>query len=161
MPQVSPVPYQDGSLTLAVTHKFPRRGKHFEHLCLVFADLESRGLLGSPVVQPAFQQFQVLGRSTAPPKYPEIEDANQLVRDHAREGLPPVLRVLLVDDEFDKGLADALLKILFGNVDFTSRGPGGNEWVYSEIIGPDVACAGHSEGRAAADADSKWKVPDP
>src|SRR5439155_24068660 len=27
VPQVPPVPYQDGSLTLAVTHKFPRGGK--------------------------------------------------------------------------------------------------------------------------------------
>src|SRR5882757_8591898 len=26
LPQVPPVPYQDGSLTLAVTHKFPRGG---------------------------------------------------------------------------------------------------------------------------------------
>src|SRR5882757_4216946 len=26
VPQVPPVPYQDGSLTLAVTHKFPRGG---------------------------------------------------------------------------------------------------------------------------------------
>src|SRR5947207_15417712 len=27
LPQVPPVPYQDGSLTLAVTHKFPRGGQ--------------------------------------------------------------------------------------------------------------------------------------
>src|SRR6266496_3321061 len=27
LPQVPPVPYQDGSLTLAVTHKFPRGGE--------------------------------------------------------------------------------------------------------------------------------------
>src|SRR5437773_7171813 len=28
LPQVPPVPYQDGSLTLAVTHKFPRGGNN-------------------------------------------------------------------------------------------------------------------------------------
>lgn len=80
--------------------------------------------------QPAFQQFQVLRRSTAPPKYPEVEDAVQLVRDHAKGGLPPVLRVLLVDDEFDKGLADALLKILFGDVEFSNCLPDGSERAY-------------------------------
>jgi len=84
------------------------------------------------MLQPAFQQFQILRRPTAPPQYPEVEDAVQLVRDHAREGLPPVLRILLVDDEFDKGLADVLLKMLFGNVEFTTKGPGSQEWVYSE-----------------------------
>jgi hypothetical protein len=26
VPQIPPVPHQDGSLTLVVTHKFPRRG---------------------------------------------------------------------------------------------------------------------------------------
>jgi len=83
--------------------------------------------------QPSFQQFQILRRSTAPPKYPEVEDANQLVRDHAKEGLPQVLRVLLVDDEFDKGLADALLKILFGDVEFTYRLPDGSEKVYCAL----------------------------
>ncbi len=83
------------------------------------------------MLQPSFQQFQILRRSTAPPKYPEIEDANQLVRDHAKEGLPPALRVLLVDDEFDKGLADALLKILFGDVGFTHGLTDGSEMVYS------------------------------
>jgi CheY-like chemotaxis protein len=83
--------------------------------------------------QPSFQQFQILRRSTAPPKYPEVEDANQLVRDHANKGLPQVLRVLLVDDEFDKGLADALLKILFGNVEFTYRLPDGSEKVYCAL----------------------------
>ena len=31
VPQVPPVPYQDGSLTLAVTHKFPRRGQNVVH----------------------------------------------------------------------------------------------------------------------------------
>lgn len=80
--------------------------------------------------QPAFQQFQILRRSTAPPKYPKIENAVELVRDHAKEGLPGVLRVLLVDDEFDKGLADVLLKILFGNVEFTYSLPDGSEQVY-------------------------------
>lgn len=80
--------------------------------------------------QPAFQQFQVLRRSTAPPKYPEVEDAVPLVRDHAKGGLPPVLRVLLVDDEFDKGLADALLKILFGDVEFSNCLPDGSERAY-------------------------------
>jgi CheY-like chemotaxis protein len=80
--------------------------------------------------QPSFQQFQVLRRSTAPPKYPEIEDASQLVRGHAKEGLPGVLRVLLVDDEFDKGLAYALLKILFGDVEFSCGLPDDSEKVY-------------------------------
>lgn len=110
------------------------------------------------MLQPSFQQFQVLRRSTAPPKYPEVEAANQLVRDHAKEGLPPVLRVLLVDDEFDKGLADVLLKILFGNAEFTSRGPGSEEWVYSETTdkGRWVRLACVKNGKAAIHWLTRW-----
>ena len=42
------------------------------------------------------------------------------------------MRILLVDDEFDRGVASVLLKILFGDAEFTSKGPGSNEWIYSE-----------------------------
>jgi hypothetical protein len=82
--------------------------------------------------QPAFQQFQIARRAAPPPQYPPIEDAVRIVREHGANGLPAALRILLVDDEFHKGLADALLKILFGDVEFTSRGPGNNEWVFTE-----------------------------
>ena len=33
LPEVPPVPHRDGSLMLAVTHEFPRRGQFSYHLC--------------------------------------------------------------------------------------------------------------------------------
>ena len=85
--------------------------------------------------QPAFQQFQIARRALPPPQYAPIQEAERIVQEHAVRGLPPALRLLLVDDEFDKGLADALLRVLFGDVEFTSSGPEGREWVYAEASG--------------------------
>ena len=82
--------------------------------------------------QPAFRQFQIARRSVPVPNNPAVDDAEKLVREHAAHGLPGALRILLVDDEFEKGIALSLLKILFGDVEFTSLGPNSEEWVYSE-----------------------------
>jgi CheY-like chemotaxis protein len=85
--------------------------------------------------QPAFQQFQIARRALPPPQYAPIQEAERIVQEHAICGLPPALRLLLVDDEFDKGLADALLRILFGDAEFTAPGPERSEWVYAEASG--------------------------
>jgi len=82
--------------------------------------------------QPAYQQFQIARRSIPTPQYPPVPDGPTIIERHATSGLPRSLRVLLVDDEFDKGLASVLVKTLFGDVEFTSKGPGDNEWLYSE-----------------------------
>lgn len=68
---------------------------------------------------PAFQHFK-LARSIAQiPAYPRTEGAETIFRKHVLKGLPGKARVLLVDDEFDKGVADILLQVLFRQSAFT------------------------------------------
>jgi hypothetical protein len=69
--------------------------------------------------QPAFRQFQISRRNSPVPEYPEVPEANGIVRRHAVSGPPAGLRILLVDDEFNRGLAEVLLKILFASACFT------------------------------------------
>ena len=99
--------------------------------------------------KPSFQQFQALRRDSTPPQYPQEENALNIVRDHAKDGLPAPLRILLVEDEFEKGLADVLLQMLFGKVvlkkytpsefkkaEFTFILPNDSERVYCESADP-------------------------
>jgi len=87
--------------------------------------------------RPYFREFCLSRERVAVASYPEVESAQNVVRLHAQQGLPSDSRILFVDDEFDKGMADVLLQILFGRVnggrlEFTTKGPMNDEWVYSE-----------------------------
>jgi CheY-like chemotaxis protein len=79
--------------------------------------------------EPAFRQFQISRRGLPVPKYPEVPKADGIVRRHAVSGPPAGLRILFVDDEFDKGLADVLLKILFAGAGFTFAKDGADRHV--------------------------------
>jgi hypothetical protein len=86
---------------------------------------------------PYFRQFCLSRRDVRIAPYPEVETGEDVVRLHALRGLSPDTRVLFVDDEFDRGLADVLLQTLFarpelGQLSFTTMGPSNNQWVYSE-----------------------------
>ncbi|HZT32747.1 MAG TPA: hypothetical protein VFA33_22860 [Bryobacteraceae bacterium] len=83
------------------------------------------------MLQPAFRQFRVSRRAWEFPAYPLVEDADRILQIHIEDGLPPGTRILLVDDEFEKGLADVLLQILFRKCEFQRR-LDNSEWVYSE-----------------------------
>ena len=80
--------------------------------------------------EPSFRKFLVSHRHHGYPQYPAIQRANEIVQRHVLGGLPSSARVLLVDDEFDRGLADVLLQILFRQSDFTFKN--GDEWVFAE-----------------------------
>ena len=80
--------------------------------------------------RPAYRQFQASRRDWEYPRYPPVEDADRIVRHHIKEGLPAGTRILLVDDDFDKGLAEVLLQILFRKEQFQRKLE--DEWVYSE-----------------------------
>jgi hypothetical protein len=68
---------------------------------------------------PSFQHFK-LARSVAQiPAYPRTEGAESIFHKHLVKGLPDKTRVLLVDDEFDKGVADTLLQVFFRQTAFT------------------------------------------
>lgn len=87
--------------------------------------------------RPYFYQFCLSRKKTPVAPYPPVESAESITRIHVNQGLPKDTRILFVDDEFDKGMADVLLQILFGQhgrkkIDFTTKGPSDNEWVYSE-----------------------------
>ena len=85
---------------------------------------------------PFFRQLEVLQSQQRLPGYPIIESADEIMQRHLKSGMHRHARVLLVDDEFQKGTAEALLRIFFGAaqtdsdmVDFV-RAQG--EWVYSQ-----------------------------
>lgn len=80
---------------------------------------------------PLVRRFQASRLGLHAPRYPVVEDALELVTHHLRDGLPEGTRVLLVDDEFEKGSAEALLRVLFRQSAFTKQLK--DEWVYSEL----------------------------
>jgi hypothetical protein len=88
------------------------------------AALEAK--LRSPLVR----RFQASRHGASAPRYPVIEADLDILKYHIQEGLPRGTRILLVDDEFHKGFADVLLRILFRQTDFTKQLK--DEWVYSE-----------------------------
>ncbi len=83
------------------------------------------------MLQPAFRQFQLSRQHWEFPAYPPVDEAARVVQVHVEEGLPAGTRILLVDDDFDKGLAEVLLRILFRHVEFRWR-LDEDEWIYSE-----------------------------
>ena len=84
--------------------------------------------------QPHVKQYLALAKQgLGAPGYFAVQDAEDLILRHVEKGLPPKTRILLVDDEFDKGLADVLLQILFKKSEFTIKKKDQSEWVYMEL----------------------------
>lgn len=82
------------------------------------------------LARPAVREYLSLrSRQASPIYYPATENWQELLRTHAKQGLPSNTRILMVDDEFDKGLAEVLLQILFKAPEFSFRLDG--ECVYS------------------------------
>lgn len=90
-------------------------------------DVEQK--LQSPLVR----RFQASRSGISAPQYPVIERGLDILTYHLQQGLPEGTRLLLVDDEFHKGSAEVLLRILFRQSAFTKQLP--DEWVYSEQTG--------------------------
>lgn len=83
--------------------------------------------LDDPVVRQALRQ----PGARPPPDYLEVPQADEIVRAHIVGGLPAATRLILVDDEFEKGLADVLLNIVFKQSRFSKQN-GTEECVYCE-----------------------------
>ncbi len=93
--------------------------------------------LNRKIDSPYFRQFCLAKKSIRVAPYRPVESAADLVALHAEHGVSPNTRILFIDDEFDLGLAEVLLQILFGRpgdkkLEFTTNGPADEEWVYSE-----------------------------
>jgi hypothetical protein len=73
---------------------------------------------------PSFQHFKLVRSVADIPAYPHMEGAEAIFRQHILNGLSSKVRVLLVDDEFDKGVADTLLQVLFRQTTFTAQSSG-------------------------------------
>jgi hypothetical protein len=84
----------------------------------------------SKLKQPWIREFQACTEHIGVPAYPQVEFPESLLCKHVAHGLPEHIRVLFVDDQFDTGLAEALVHILFRKSQFTIRR--GDEWVYAE-----------------------------
>lgn len=99
-----------------------------EQVRFAWEDEKVKPLLRLPHVR---QYLAAAKKRLGAPLYPTVPKAEQVIRRHVENGLSPTTRILMVDDEFDKGLADVLLQILFRQSEFSVRN-GGDEWVYSE-----------------------------
>lgn len=87
--------------------------------------------------QPHVKQYLTFAKQGfGSPQYPLMKDAGRVILKHVENGFEKGLlqntRILFVDDEFDKGLAEVLLQILFKKSEFTYT-KGNSEWVYSEV----------------------------
>lgn len=91
---------------------------------------EWEAVLEQKLRSPLVRQFQAQRAEAQVPRYPTVDNALRIIEHHVEHGVPKNLRILLVDDEFDKGAADVLLQILFQNGQFTRCLA--DEWVYSE-----------------------------
>lgn len=80
---------------------------------------------------PLVRRFQAARSNLHAPRYPVVEESLEILTYHLRHGLPAGTRVLLVDDEFHKGSAEVLLRLLFRQSGFTKQLP--DQWVYSEL----------------------------
>lgn len=80
---------------------------------------------------PLVRRFQASRLGLHAPRYPVVADALDILTHHLRDGLPEGTRVLMVDDEFEKGSAEVLLRVLFRQPAFTKQLK--DEWVYSEL----------------------------
>lgn len=82
---------------------------------------------------PHIQQYLALAKKRpSVPLYPFVEQGDQVILRHVKEGLPSMTRILIVDDEFDKGFGEVLLQILFGQPKDSYIQNGDAEWIYSE-----------------------------
>ena len=81
---------------------------------------------------PFFQKFQATASRNELPAYPDLidVDATALITKHVACGLAANLRILMIDDEWQKGTGDVLLNMLFRQAAFTHRS--GHEAVFSE-----------------------------
>ena len=95
--------------------------------------LECQRMVAAKKTQPWFKQYQLAAKRAELPAYPEIEFPHALLAKHVRYGLPRNARILFVDDEYEKGTAEVLLRIFFRTTKFTKKID--SEWVYSEEIG--------------------------
>ena len=80
-----------------------------------------------------FQKFQSTRSRTELPAYPDLMDvdATALIAKHVARGLAANLRILMIDDEWQKGTGDVLLNILFRQAAFAYRSD--HEAVFSEV----------------------------
>jgi len=79
---------------------------------------------------PLIRRFQASRSNLRAPRYPVIDESLEILAYHLQHGLPAGTRVLLVDDEFHKGSAEVLLRVLFRQSHFTKQL--NDQWVYSE-----------------------------
>lgn len=87
--------------------------------------------------RPDVRQYLALAKQGfGVPQNPDVTYAKGTIKEHVINGLRPKTRILLVDNEFDKGLADVLLGILFKDGKFIKNEKAG-EWVCSDKINPD------------------------
>ena len=84
------------------------------------------------LTSPFFQRYQSLSSNAELPAYPDLVDvdAKALITKHVVCGLAANLRILMIDDEWQKGTGDVLLNVLFRQSLFTYRSE--HEAVYSE-----------------------------
>jgi hypothetical protein len=89
--------------------------------------------------RPGVMEYLASRRQQASPiYYPVAAKPDDLIRSHAEHGLPDDTRILMVDDEFDKGLAEVLVKMLFKAPEYSFRLDG--EWVYSKDNRARLVC---------------------
>lgn len=89
--------------------------------------------LREKMTSPFFQKFQATSSKAELPAYPDLidVDATSLITKHVVNGVAANLRILMIDDEWQKGTGDVLLNVLFRQPAFTYRLP--HEAVFSEI----------------------------
>ncbi|MBX7136275.1 MAG: hypothetical protein K1X67_26700 [Fimbriimonadaceae bacterium] len=102
-----------------------------EQIRFAWEDEKVKPLLKQPHVR---HYLEAARKRLGSPLYPVVPKAEQVIRRHVENGLPSTTRILLVDDEFDKGLGDVLLQILFRQSEFSAQN-GDGEQVYSEESG--------------------------
>lgn len=108
--------------------------KRINSQTLSFADK-----LESKLKQPAVKEYLASRhRHANPVYYPLIDNPEKLLIKHVKKGLPNDVRILMVDDEFDKGLAEVLLEMLFKENKFSFRNQ--NEWVYTKENRARMVC---------------------
>jgi hypothetical protein len=95
--------------------------------------------LNRKLARPATKEYLASRHRQANPVYYPITDkAEDLLKAHVTNGLPNDVRVLIVDDEFEKGLAEVLLQMLFKDSKFTYKLP--DEWVYTKENKARLVC---------------------
>lgn len=95
--------------------------------------------LNRKLTRPAVKEYlSSRNKQASPIYYPLTKNAEDLIKAHVEYGLPNDVRILMVDDEFDKGLAEVLLNLLFKVSDFSFKTQ--NEWVYTKEKKAKMVC---------------------